>query len=1076
MWYINRGQVTVRPSSHKKYYPLSFQQYGMWFMSNIDPTSPVMNIFLCKHLKGHLHLGALLKALHEITSRHSSLRTKIKIINDEPHQIMSDTVQLNMSIVDISNLNISERAANTKKLSEQEIRRPFDLRKDTLFRAKLIVVAEQEYILLLVMHHIISDHASCEIIWEELATSYNSHKINKRTSLAPLKAQYHDFSLWQRALLDNMYLKSQEDYWLNELSGGLPKLNLSKDVPLQPIQNYKGNRCWDTIDTNFKKMLISFGLRNRIALSSILLSACYILLYQYSGQKDIIIGTIFSGRYRQELLKLVGMLVNTVTIRINPRHIPTYMQLLALVQEKTARAYHNQIYPFQKLIQKINPERTIDHSPLFTVLFNLVKAHTTQPQFDGLRQINLEQIQLMTSQFDLSINIVDCADYLQLYFEYRADAFKDDAIKRMLKHFTVVLKSIVTSPNQHLSDCHLLTESEQRQLLIEWNNTRTDCLKDKCIHQLFEEQVEKTPDAIALVFEGHRLTYEELNIRANQLAHYLRKRDVGSDVPVGICIERSLEMVIGLLGILKAGGAYVPLDPVYPKERLALMLEDTQVSVLLTQESLLKSIPKYHAHVACLDLNWDIIAHNSRYNPNNTVLTENLAYIIYTSGSTGKPKGVCCNHTGVINLLAGFDTIRPLSMGDRCSFWTSLNFDVSVYEIFSSLLFGGVLYIVPNDKYFASSKFIDWLTYNQIQSAYIPPFMLGDIPNYLAKKPNQLTLRRLLVGVEPISEKLLISVNRLTPDLQIINGYGPTESTICATQYTIQPHIVYNRTTPIGKPVQNIQIYLLDHHLKPTTIGVSAELYIGGIGLARCYLNRPSLTAEKFIPNPFSDKPGTRLYKTGDLARYLPDGNIEFIGRIDKQVKIRGFRIELGEIEAALLRHEVIKKSAVVVSDNEQDNKKLIAYIVCSESISSLSLRRFLRNILPDYMIPSQYVQLDAIPLTPNGKVDYKLLQSLTAEHAIQRTTYIPPATLTEKQIAEIWKNLLGVDKVGIDDNFFDLGGHSLLLAKEALMIENKLNVQIPLKEFFNQTLGQLAAVCEEKIFKNENSDTNKNT
>lgn len=494
---------------------------------------------------------------------------------------------------------------------------------------------------------------------------------------------------------------------------------------------------------------------------------------------------------------------------------------------------------------------------------------------------------------------------------------------------------IPVANSQQECGSQLLTETERHKLLVEWNNTTSDYPDDKCIHQLFEATVERSKEAVAVVFEGEQLTYGELNARANQLAHYLQALGVGPEVLVGICVERSLEMVVGLLGILKAGGAYVPLDPAYPQERLAFMLEDASVPVLLTQAQQQKKLPPHSARVVCLDKDWSEIAFQSEENPTSGVTAENLSYVMYTSGSTGKPKGVCCCHTGVVNLYADFQSKKPLSVGDRCSLWTVISFDVSVYEIFSALLTGGALHIVPDSVRSDARTFIEWLNFHQIGSAYIPPFMLNELCERLSIAPSKFSLLRLLVGVEPISEQLLALIGNRIPGLQIINGYGPTEATICATLYSVSSESAGNRNTPIGKPVQNTKIYLLNDQMQPVPIGVPGELYIGGVGLARGYFNRPDLTAEKFIPNPFSNEPGSRLYKTGDKARYLPNGNIEFLGRVDNQVKIRGFRIELGEIEALLRQHPDVQEAVVIVREDIPGDKRLVAYVVGQPQNSS---------------------------------------------------------------------------------------------------------------------------------------------
>ncbi|MEG3908708.1 amino acid adenylation domain-containing protein [Microcoleus sp. w2-18bC1] len=655
------------------------------------------------------------------------------------------------------------------------------------------------------------------------------------------------------------------------------------------------------------------------------------------------------------------------------------------------------------------------------------------------------------------------------------------------------------NPEQQLRSEETLTDAERYKLLVEWNNTTREYPQDKCIHQLFEEQVERTPDAIAVVFESQQLTYLELNAKANQLVHYLQELGVGPEVLVGICVERSIDMIVGLLGILKAGGAYVPLDAAYPSERLAFMLQDSSVSVLLTQSKLIEKLPPHSAYVVYLDKDWEEIVQQSKENPSSSVTPDNLAYVIYTSGSTGRPKGVCCCHTGVVNLYTDFQSKQPLSVGDRCSLWTGISFDVSVYEIFSALLAGGTLYIVSNNVRSDTQTFLDWLNFHQIHSAYIPPFMLNQLSERVLQGTHKVSLRRLLVGVEPIPTRLLTSLSKEIPGLYIINGYGPTEATICATLYSVSSFEVRSGNTPIGKPVLNTKIYLLNEQMQPVPIGVPGELHIGGVGLARGYLNRPNLTKEKFISNSFSNEPGDRLYKTGDLARYLPDGNIEFIGRIDNQVKIRGFRIELGEIEAVLSQHPAVLETVVVARQDVSDRKYLAAYIVPRDAraISRSNLCSFLKEKLPVHMIPGVFVMLDALPLTPNGKVDRHALHEYgeTMElnpsqtnisnlkmdinsPAKHRDTGLKttPSDSIRSTLRSLVAKLLQIESDEIDATatFLELGTDSLLLLEIMQSIKSNFGVKVEVQQFFEEleTIETLANYIEKNGLEDSESST----
>jgi len=697
-------------------------------------------------------------------------------------------------------------------------------------------------------------------------------------------------------------------------------------------------------------------------------------------------------------------------------------------------------------------------------MFALQNVPEQDLELPGLTLSSLE-VDSGTAKFDLSLLVEEGAEGLKGTLKYNTDMFDAATSKRMLGHFQTLLESIVASPELRLSDLPLLTEAERRQLLVEWNDTQADYPRDLCIHQLFEAQVEQTPDAIAVAFEYQQLTYRELNAQANQLAHYLLKLGVGPEVLVGICVERSLEMVVGLLGILKAGGAYVPLDASYPKERLAFVLEDAQMPVLLTQQRLVESLPEHRACEIYLDTDWEVIARENEKNPVSEATADNLAYVIYTSGTTGQPKGVMIEHKSLVNYLCWVnesllnDTVQSLPVVTR------LTFDASLKQLFAPFLHGSEVWILSDDVVTQPAVLLQTLcTRTKVGLNCVPSLwktMLGAIDSGQAIAPSE-SLTCLFVGGEQLSKKLVDRSYAALPHLQIWNLYGPTETTANASVTKIVP----GDDVAIGRPITNTQIYILDAHLQPVPVGVPGELHIGGVGLARGYLNRPELTAEKFIPNPFSEDPESRFYKTGDLARYLPDGSIEFLGRLDHQVKIRGFRIELGEIEAVLGQYPAIRETVVLAREDEPGDKRLVAYVVPDQDATSTisELRRFLKEKLPEYMVPSAFVMLDALPLTPNGKVDRRALPAPDRTRPELEETFVTPHTPVASLIAEVWQEVLGVEKVGVYDNFFDLGGHSLLSMQVIAKLEKKLGVRVNPREFIVQTLGQLAASYEEKM------------
>ena len=667
-----------------------------------------------------------------------------------------------------------------------------------------------------------------------------------------------------------------------------------------------------------------------------------------------------------------------------------------------------------------------------------------------------------TAKFELTLSLQDTEQGLLATVEYNTDLFDPTTITRMLGHFQTLLEGIIADPEQRLADLPLLTAAEKQQLLVEWNNTTTDYPQDTCLHELFEAQVERTPDAVAVVCNGQQLTYSALNRRANQLAHYLRALGVGPEVCVGLCVERSLEMVVGLLGILKAGGAYVPLDPAYPTERLASVVADAHVAVLVTQQQCIATLPEHRAQVVCLDTDWERMAQQSEANPASGVTPENLAYVMYTSGSTGTPKGVMVEHRQVLAFLHGFEHVAPGGEGCIGTAVCPFSFDVSVWECFSMLCFGGTLHIILPDILTAPEQFARYLVEHRITSAYIPPALLADVASHLEQQQGQTALNRLLVGVEPIQQGTLQRFRNLSEQIRIVNGYGPTETTVCATLFPFRAATEPDRRTPIGTRVRGYEVYLVDANLQPVPIGIPGELLIGGAGLARGYINHPELTAEHFILHPFSNVPGARLYKTGDLARYLPDGNLEFLGRRDQQVKIRGYRIELEEIEAALRQHPAVREAVVLArEDTRRGNTCLVAYVVANQEPAPApqAWHTFLQQKLPEYMIPSAFVMLEALPRTPNGKLDHQALPMPDTTPSPGAATFVAPRTPVESTLVDIWAEVLGLERVSVYDNFFALGGDSIL-SIQIVARANQAGLRLTPKHLFqHQTIAELSAV-----------------
>jgi amino acid adenylation domain-containing protein len=950
---VNATPVTAisRIETNINEYPLSFAQQRLWFFDQLEPGNPFYNISAAVRLNGGaIDIATLEQSLNAIVQRHTALRTSFIDKDGKPLQVISSELTFPLSVVDLRDLSKTEQAATVQQLIAQEARQPFDLSKGALLRCKLLQLHQTEQILLLTIHHIAADGWSMGVLLQELTTFYDAFSQGERSLLPELPIQYTDYAVWQRQWLQTEVLHERLAYWKQHLSHPLPVLELPTDYPRPPVQTFKGAKQTFELSKSLTEELKALSRRENVTLFMTLLAAFQLLLYRYTGQQDILVGSPVANRDRKELDALIGCFVNTVVLRTDLSGNPTFQELLARVRKVALEAYTYQELPFDRLVEELQIERDLSRNPLIQVWFALHNTPMPPMEMSGLTLTRLS-VDNQTAQLDLSLDMEERSQGLVGWIEYSTDLFAPETIERAIAHFKTLLQSIVARPTDKLSDITILTEAEQ-QLLVDWNHRDRYPLQPRCLHHLFEERVKQTPDFPAVVWESKQITYQQLDRKANQLAHYLQKLGVKPDVLVGVCLKRSPEMLVAILAILKAGGAYVPLDPTYPQERLAYILEDTGVTVVLTQKGLFYLTQRRRdaervksAKIVCIDSDWDAIANESSLTPVSSVVPSNLAYILYTSGSTGTSKGVCCHHVGVVNLLEDCKRRQPLAVGTRCSLWTSLNFDVSVYEIFSTFLAGGTLYIVPETVRSDGKQFVEWLNVHQIQSAYVPPFQIKTLSEWLEQNPKKLALQRLLVGVEPIPEQLLVAIAQNIPNLQIINGYGPTEATICSTLYSLAANKSEDRKTPIGRPVQNTDIYLLDSHLQPVPVGIPGEVYLGGVGLARGYFNRPDLTAEAFIPHLFSDRAGERLYHTGDRARYLPDGNLEFLGRSDFQVKIRGFRVELGEIEAILRRHPLIRDAVVIAREDEEGDKRIVAYVVQEQTSDVPSLTEEVRYV-----------------------------------------------------------------------------------------------------------------------------------
>jgi amino acid adenylation domain-containing protein len=952
-------------------FPVSFAQQRLWFLDRFEPGSPFYNLPTVVRLQGKLNVAILEQCFQAIVQRHESLRTTFTTVDGQPVQEISSHFDFALQIVNLRELPVSEREVQARSLTTQDAQRPFDLERDSLFRVTLLALDDQEQILLLTMHHIISDGWSMGVILRELAALYKAFSAGEPSPLPDLPIQYADFAVWQRNWLQGEVLETQLGYWKQQLDNAPPLLELPSDRPRPTEQTFRGATQVFELSQPLTAALKALSRREDTTLFMTLLAAFKTLLSRYTGQADIVVGSAIANRNRAEIESLIGFFVNSLVLRTDLSGNPSFKTLLSRVREVTLAAYAHQDLPFEKLVEELQPERSLSHNPLFQVMFQLRNAPMPTLQLAELTLTPLE-VDQGTTQFDLSFDITEQAGTLQVSVEYSTDLFDSSTISRMFGHFQMLLAGIVANPDQCICYLPLLTTSEQ-QKLGDWGFFRAGEVRGAgkeavTCHQLFEAQVERTPDAVAVVFDfdtdqltprndatqsippaplnkggvagggitkialqnRSSITYRELNQRANQIASYLQKLGVKPEVLVGICVERSLDMVAGMLGVLKAGGAYVPLDPSYPQERIAFMLADSQVSVLLTQQHLKEWLPENKARVVLLDADWEQIQQESQENPTSLVTSENLVYMIYTSGSTGKAKGVMVEHRNLVNAYRGWEEVYQLSSSVRCHLqMASFSFDVFTGDVVRALCSGGKLILCPRDRLLAPHLLYDLIQQQQVDCAEFVPVVLRNLVQYLEESNQRLTWMRLLIcGSDVWYGEEYEKFRQFCGETRLINSFGVTEATIDSSYFESTTLVSSRQLVPIGRPFPNTQLYILDQYLQPVPIGIKGELYIGGAGVTRGYFNRPELTAEKFIKNPFSNDLEARLYKTGDVNRYLLDGDIEFIGRLDNQVKIRGFRIELGEIETTLSQNSAIRECVVLAREDLPGEKRLVAYLV----------------------------------------------------------------------------------------------------------------------------------------------------
>ena len=1057
----------VKPRDSSDPAPLSFAQERLWFLEQLEPEAAVYNICRASRLLGNLSASALEASLNEIVSRHETLRTAFRSIDGKPVQIVQPSADISIKTVDLSSLSEDTRQTDIALTIKAETERAFDLSTGQLLRCTVIRARNDDHVVILATHHSVSDAWSMGILTRELWRLYEAFSKGKPSPLKHLPVQYSDYAVWQRNWLQGGVLKWQLDYWKERLRD-LPVLDLPTDRLRKPRQSFCGARLAIVLPEELTRSVNELSASLAVTPFMTLLASFQVLLYRYTGQEDLVVGSPVANRRRPEVEGLIGFFVNTLVLRADLSGNPSFSEFLLRVRETCIGADANQDLPFEKLVQELQPERDQSRNPLFQVMFVLQNA--TRP-FTGIAGLRTEPVEIATtrSPFDLSLFLRERDGKYIGYIEYSTDLFDRDRIERMAGHYRTLLEAIVADPNQSIATVPILTEAERHQILVEWNDTAADYPTDKCIHHLFEEQVEQTPDVIALEFEDQQITYRELNQRANQLAHYLRRLGIGPEKLVGLCVDRSIEMVVGLLGILKGGGAYVPLDPAYPKERLRFMLEDSYAWILLTKERLvangrwkandgdpLYSIFDLRLPVVCLDRDRQKIEQQSRDNPSRNNTPQNLAYVIYTSGSTGKPKGVAVEHRNTTALLHWARCVFTPKELSAVLASTSICFDLSVFELFVPLSGGGKVILVENVLELPNCTGRHQVTLiNTVPSAMAELLGMNSLPE---------SLQTVNLAGEPLRCDLVEQIYSCGNVNKVYDLYGPSETTTYST-FTLRAS---NQPSTIGRPIANTRIYILDGSLQPVPVGVTGEIFIGGAGVAREYLNRPELTAEMFIADLFKKGQGGRLYRTGDWGRYLPNGNIEFIGRMDNQVKIRGYRIELGEIETILTTHPTVKDCVIVACESEaRSGKNLVGYVVPKQPsvLSGSELHSYLQDKLPEYMIPTSFVVLEALPLMPNGKVDRNSLPAPEGTRLPPTAEFVPPRTEIEELMAQTWRGVLNIENIGIHDNFFELGGHSLLAVQLVAALAPVFSKDVPVHVLFDApTVAELTQELEKLL------------
>ena len=1055
-------RIPRRPREDVNLFPTSIDQERLWFIEQLQPGNSAYNIFSASQITGPLDVAVMERVVNELIARHEALRTTFTVVDDQPMQVIHAKLEVTLTPVDLQPVPLEQRKQEALRLVTEDFSRPFDLERGPLVRVGLLRLAEDDHVMHVNMHHTVTDRWSGAIFEQETGVLYEAFANNRPSPLPALPIQYADYALWQRGRAESEIYSRQASYWTRRLTGLPFVLEVPTDFPRPPIQNFRGARVFTRYSKRLLEALRELSRREGVTMFTVALAAYKALLYRYTTQETVLVGATFANRNRPELQNMVGYLLNLIVLSTDLSGNPTFRELLQRERATVLEGFANQDLPFGKLVQQLRPPQDASRNPIVQhSLIYLDFPELTVMESLGMTAQHLD-IDNGASRFDMTLAMTETAQGYEVDIEYPTDLYRRERIERMTKHLENILESVVVDPGQRLSDLPVLSEHEERQLLVEWNDTDIAYPSNRCIHELFEAQTLRSPDAIALVFERDRITYRELNEQANRVAHCLREAGVENGDLVALFTSRSLRMVVALLGILKAGGAYVPLDERYPAERLAFMLKDSGAYVLLTEECLFKKLPDYDGRVVYLDADWEKIASCSAANLDHDVTNEQRSYVIYTSGSTGQPKGVEVSHRAVVNLLNAVISKTSLTAADTMLAVSTLSFDIAVAEIFLPLIVGGRVVIASREvaadglelaRLFAGSGATVMQATPATWRMLIDADWEGDAALKLFSTGEALD--------RPLANQLL------TRCAELWNLYGPTEMTIFSGVIRLTEDA---GPVPIGGPIANTRFYVVDQFMNPVPIGIYGELYTGGAGLAQGYLNRPDLTAEKFVPDPFGREPGTRLYRTCDLVRYCEDGSLEFGGRLDHQVKVRGFRIELGEVEAVMSRHESVRTVVVVAREVREGEQSLVAYLVGKQKQlpTTSEWRAFLIQRLPEYMIPALFVSLEELPLLPNGKVNRRALPLPDASRPELRRQYVAPENPTQARLVELYVKVLGVDTVGIHDDFFELGGDSILATRLVSRVRRTFEIELPLRElFWKPTVFELAEVVEDLVIEN---------